>query len=442
MITLPDKRWMWIFLGATAATFALGFLAANISERRVENLRPTQVMVTPIGDWETDPSVWGHDFPREYQTWLKTRENGGRTKWGGSDPYSKLEKYPNLLKLYAGYSFAKDYNRKRGHGYAMEDVLRTKRTNDTTLGTCFTCKSPDVPKLMKEVGVAAFYASNFKQLAASGKIKHSISCLDCHDPRTMDLRISRPAFTEAMAKRGIDVAKATHQEMRSYVCAQCHVTYYFHKQDGYLKFPWDKGLNIDDIVSYFQEDGFADWTHPVSNTPMIKIRHPEFELWSAGVHAYRGVACADCHMPYQSEGGVKITSHHVKSPLLGNLSVSCQVCHRWSEAEIKARVESIQDKTMQLQVRAEEAINAAHEAVGECMKAGVADEQLKPARNLIREAQARWDFISSENSTGFHAPQEASRILGFAIDQSRQAESLAQQLSLKMTLRNVQSGRK
>ena len=437
MIKLPfDRPWVWIFAGSTALTFGLGFLAASIRERRVENLRPTQVMVTPIGEWETDPAVWGRNFPREYATWKLTRENGGRTRYGGSEPYSNLERYPNLKALFAGYGFSVEYNEERGHGYALEDVVAIQRITDKSPATCFTCKSPDVPRLMKEMGVAEFYAQNFRQLQATGKLRHPISCLDCHDPRTMDLRISRPGFIEAMARRGIDVSKATHQEMRSYVCGQCHVEYYFRTEakegkKDYLTFPWDKGLNIDNIVAYYNEYGFKDWEHPVSRTPMLKMQHPEFEMWSQGIHAYRGVSCADCHMPYVSEGGVKVTSHHVKSPLLGAMAISCQVCHRWSEGELKARVESIQDKTFEIMERAEGAILAAHKAVGEALKAGVGDEALKTPRQLIREAQARWDFVAAENSMGFHAPQECARILGTAIDQGRQAENIAQQARLQ-----------
>ena len=439
---MNNSRWILIFLAAVVTTFGLGFLAASISERRAENLRPTQVMVNPIGEWETDPAVWGRNFPREYQSWLKTKDSGkddvghgpGRTKWGGSDGHDKLARFPHLKELFAGYGFSKEYNRKKGHAFAVEDVTATKRLNDKTPGTCFSCKSPDVPRLMHEMGVAEFYKTPFKDLV--GKVQHSISCLDCHDAKTMDLRISRPAFVEAMNRRGIDVNKATHQEMRSYVCAQCHVEYYFKGDGKYLTFPWDKapkdrGVNVDDIVAYYQESGFSDWSHPVSKTPMIKIQHPDYELWSSGIHAYRGVSCADCHMPYKTEGGVKVTDHQVKSPLLGNIAVSCQVCHRWSESEIKARVESIQDKTMELMDRAEIALIAAHKAVGECIKLGFTDEDLKPARTLIREAQLRWDFIAAENSTGFHAPQESARALGAAIDQARQAELLALALQLK-----------
>jgi nitrite reductase (cytochrome c-552) len=478
---MSTAKWIILFCIAVTATFAIGFLVASIAERRVENLRPTQVMINPIGEWETDPAVWGRNFPREYESWLRTgtskdenplpgnptNEPGkpetwaygtGRTKWGGSDGHDKLKRYPNLKELYAGFSFAKEYNRKRGHAWAVQDVTHTHRIMDdkgdikaAVPGTCFTCKSPDVPRLMHEMGVQQFYQTPFKDLV--GKVQHPISCLDCHDPKTMDLRISRPAFVEAMARRGVDVAKATHQEMRSYVCSQCHVTYYFqnHKDEDpaksktqYLTFPWDeapagKPVTTDDVVEYFDnktfvdpKDGkrkpFSDWTHAVSKTPMVKIRHPEYEIWSNGIHAYRGVSCADCHMPYKSEGGVKVTDHQAKSPLMGNIAQSCQVCHRWSEAEIRSRVESIQDTTMEMQGRAEQALIAAHHAVGDAMKAGATDDELKDIRHQIRNGQIYWDMVAAENSMGFHAPQECAKALSKAIDLGRQAESAAKLL--------------
>ena len=70
-------------------------------------------------------------------------------------------------------------------------------------------------------------------------------------------------------------------------------------------FPWEKGLNIDNINEYYDEYGFKDWTHKETGAPMLKMQHPEFELYSTGVHAQSGVACADCHMPYIREGAPK-----------------------------------------------------------------------------------------------------------------------------------------
>jgi nitrite reductase (cytochrome c-552) len=279
---------------------------------------------------------------------------------------------------------------------------------------------------MREAGSPAeFYKTPFDELIKKiqGE-KTGIGCADCHDSKTMELKISRPAFKEAMEERGIDLSKATRQEMRSYICAQCHVEYYFNGDGNYLTFPWKNGLKIDNIESYYDGQSFKDWVHPVSKAPLVKIQHPDFELWSTGVHARSGVSCADCHMPYKREGGIKVSDHWVKSPLK-SINQSCQTCHRWSEDELKRWVEGVQDRTAKLMKESEIAILDAIDAIKESEAKGASEEELKEARALHRRAHIRWDFISAENSMGFHSPQEAARILGEAIDFARQAQIAA-----------------
>ena len=253
------------------------------------------------------------------------------------------------------------------------------------------------------------------------------SCADCHTPNTMELRITRPAFINAMAKRGIDVTQATRQEMRTYVCSQCHVEYYFAGDMKELTFPWEKGLTIDDIDAYYQEVGFTDWTHAETGGRMLKAQHPETELFSTGLHAASGVSCADCHMPYVREGSVKVSDHWLRSPLT-NINASCQTCHNFSEEELEARITTIQNRTAELLHQSEEALVDAIDAIVAVKDAGATEEELVDIYALHRSAQLRWDFISSENSTGFHSPQEAARVLADSIDMARQAQIAAQVL--------------
>ena len=181
---------------------------------------------------------------------------------------------------------------------------------------------------------------------------HPIGCIDCHDPDTMRLRTS-PARRSKGAAQGKDITQATLQEMRSLVCAQCHVEYYFAKEpQNYLTLPWHNGVGVEGMIDYFDRIAFADYIHPISKTPIIKSQHPDYELYTTGIHAYRNVACADCHMPYRSEGGVKFTDHHIQSPLQ-NIANSCAVCHRWSENEIRTRVETIQTSVSGAMIQAE-----------------------------------------------------------------------------------------
>jgi nitrite reductase (cytochrome c-552) len=191
-----------------------------------------------------------------------------------------------------------------------------------------------------------------------------------------------------------------------------------------------QGMNIDNIEAHYDAYQFKDWTHKESGAPMIKIQHPEFELWSTGIHAKSGVTCADCHMAYVREGAVKVSDHWVRSPL-ASISESCQVCHKQNEEELRERVTTIQDKTAELLRRGEAAILDAIDAIAEAQAAGATDADLKDARDLHRKASIRWDFVSSENSTGFHSPQEAARALAAAIDYARQAELSASQALAK-----------
>jgi nitrite reductase (cytochrome c-552) len=411
-----------ILLLAAGAVVLLGLLAVSIMERRWEAQRP-MVVVKPIAEWEPDNAVWGQDYPREYESYLKTRISDTKTLFGGAQPRNYLDEDPFKVILFAGSGFSKEYLQARGHYYSIEDVTKTARlATPFNAATCWSCKSTDVPRVMNRMGVREFYAANFHDLKK--EITHPIGCQDCHDPNTLRLRITRPALKEAFAAMGRDLNAVTYQEMRSLVCAQCHVEYYF-KTDAaaglknYLTFPWAKGRTAEDMIAYYDGLEFTDFIHPISGTPILKAQHPDYELYTTGVHAYRSVSCADCHMPYRTEGGVKFTDHHVQSPLL-NIANSCAVCHRWGEAELRTRVESIQTKVHKAMLDAEEALVRAHFDVAAAARAGAKPEDLKPARTLLRHAQFRWDCVGAGNGMGFHSPQEAMRLLGEAANQAQQ----------------------
>ncbi|MBI3158170.1 MAG: ammonia-forming cytochrome c nitrite reductase subunit c552 [Chloroflexi bacterium] len=411
-----------VFLAAVLLTAAVAALLANINQRKAEAAL-TAFNRQPIPEGELDPAVWGRNFPLQYDRFRLTETDYGQTPYGGSDPYSKLERYPALVRIWAGYAFSKDHNEERGHFYAQIDQENTQRVKLVDQpGACINCHSAQAPGLIAELGWEEFNHTPYNDLV--DQLTIGSSCADCHDPDTMELRITRPAFINAMEARGIDLSQATRQEMRSYVCAQCHVEYYFAGENKVLTFPWTNGLNIDDISDYYAGLGFKDWTHAETGAPMIKIQHPEFEMWSSGLHAANGVACADCHMPYIRVGSVKVSDHWLRSPLT-NLESACQTCHNVSAEELERRVLTAQNTTAELLRAAEEALLDAIDAIAAARAAGATDDDLAEALRLHREASLRWDFVSSENSTGFHSPQEAARILAFSIDLARQAELAA-----------------
>lgn len=415
----PMVGWA-LFLGTAIIVFLTGLFGSSIMERRSEQAVTLQ-LVRPIPDWEPRNDVWGENFPREYETYLSTKDTSFRSRYGGSAMRDILHEDPRTVILWAGYAFSRDYNQARGHYYAVKDIRTTLRTGVPQPATCWTCKSTDVPRVMSGMGPAAFYKSSWADLGP--EIVNHIGCQDCHDPKTMNLRITRPALAEAWARQGMDINAATHQEMRSLVCAQCHVEYYFKgKEDKYLTFPWDRGYSADQMEQYYDSVQHVDFVHKLSKAPILKSQHPDYELYRTGIHAQRGVACADCHMPYRSEGGVKFTNHWMRSPL-ASISTSCQVCHRESEGELTKNVYDRQDKVRELLLLAEDALVRSHLEAEFAWSKGVGEESMKPVLQLIRHAQWRWDWVAAANGVGFHSPVEALRTLGTSIQKSQEAHA-------------------
>ncbi len=436
---VQERRWVgWLlFLVTVVVVFLLGLLASSIIERRTEAVFAYTPQVEH-SQFEPRNSVWGKNFPREYQSSLRTSDTMFRSKYGGAQMRDMLEEDPRLVVLWAGYGFSKDYNQARGHYYAIEDIRKTLRTGAPMGGekspmpnTCWTCKSPDVPRVMNQLieekgdfqaGVAAFYEGSWEKLGP--QIVNPIGCADCHDAETMNLRISRPALIEAFNRMGKDIEQASHQEMRSLVCAQCHVEYYFNKKivEGvpYLRFPWDNGFSASDMEEYYDDMDFSDWTHKLSRAPMLKAQHPGYEIFMTGIHAERGVSCADCHMPYISEGGIKYTNHHIQSPL-NNVSSSCQVCHREETQTLIKDVYSRQDRIIGNRDKLEKLLVHAHVEAAKAWELGAVESDMETALQDIRHAQWRWDYAAASHGASFHSPVEVSKVIADGIATAQEA---------------------
>jgi nitrite reductase (cytochrome c-552) len=477
-------------------TAGIAALLVTIFQHKQEAKNP-YIRFVEVNELTSDPEQWGKNWPREFHQYQRTADIT-YTRYGGSDGItdSRLEKDPWLKRMFAGYAFSIDFRQRRGHAYMLSDQEKTERVlKKPQMGSCLNCHSSLIPtlrriglesrgKTLADVDLNDFdlpdvmsgfdkfcrmtYTEAHAQLlmtpdgtspnvpaaeAASPRPTtapttqqalamqkgeaHPVSCIDCHDPRTMDLRVTRPAFLvgiKALKKsQGIDNydpnINATRQEMRSFVCGQCHVEYYCGNKTP-LFFPWGNGLKVEQIESYYDNykfpDGhtFYDWKHAETGAELLKAQHPEFELWNQGVHARSGVACADCHMPYVRQGAMKVSDHHVRSPLL-TINNSCQTCHRFPEDELRGRVETIQNRNHDLMQRAAKALVDMLDAINLAKANGVNEQQLAPALALQRKAQWRLDFVNAENSMGFHAPQECARILGEAADYARQGQVVA-----------------
>ncbi len=440
-------------------------LLINIMERKMEAKNP-YVRTVEVTEDDTDPKKWGINWPKEYDSYKLTAlpthtRFGGH---GGSEalPQEKIDRDPWLKRMFFGYAFSLDYRDRRGHAYMLEDQETTQRLTKPQTGSCLHCHASVMP-LYRQLGegdaMKGFeksfqhsYKDMNKMLHDSGNA-HPVSCVDCHDPKSMQIRVTRPGFIKgirALAQSNDPVPHipsiqrwrssnrkspydpnqdATQTEKRSFVCGQCHVEYYCSGKQP-LTFPWGKGLKAEEIEAYWDStkfpDGsqFFDFVHTETGAKVIKAQHPEYELWSQGIHARSGVSCADCHMPYMRDGATKVSDHWVRSPLL-NINRSCQTCHRIPEEEIKARVDVIQQRNHDLLQRAAAALMAQLDEIQKAKKESATESQLKESLELQRKAQWRLDFIAAENSMGFHAPQEAARILGEAADYARQGQVAA-----------------
>ncbi len=466
-------------------------LLLDISEKKAQG-RQYPLMLNKVTDENVDFEVWGKNFPSHLEAYKSMAQNNSPTEFGGSQPYSKLLRYPALTVLWAGYPFSMDFNEERSHYFSQIDQRDTKRNNKEWLnahglpkfagqpGACMNCHSGWTPSLIRELGWEKFNHTPYWDLIAKIEAAHGgdihgskmgSTCADCHAPTDMSLRVTRPAYINAMLARGYEAdsehgLKASRQEMRSHVCQQCHVEYYFKGPDKVLTFPWakwpkDQALRIEMIETYYDEarqttNGFKnDWVHKDTGASMLKMQHPETELFSSGIHARSKVSCADCHMPYKREGAVKISDHDITSPLQ-HINASCQVCHPESEDDLRLRVQKIQRSTAWSLKEAEGAIIAliadievAREELLKTPKLVNAktDEDrevllahhLDGTRELHRRASMRWDFISSENSTGFHSPQEAVRVLQGAVDLARQGQLVLQAAVQQAGITNFKS---
>lgn len=505
-----------VFLAAVIGTAIVAYVLVTMFEHK-QDAKQAFPRVVELSEVSTDPAPWGLNFPHQFDQYKST---AGDRFYGGSSalPDSKLEEAPWLKRLYQGYAFSLDYRHARGHAYMLYDQMVTERVHQRKqAGACLHCHASPVV-LYRKAGLEAMglpaddetLAKEFnmeavikgfevlskepyhavleklthvpdgtplgegKEVFEAAPIEgfnredipeghfqlteaHPVSCIDCHDPKTMKLRISRPGFIKgiaALAKSDGDVphlpsiakwrrgdratdydpnALASRQEMRTFSCAQCHVEYYCAPLDV-LEFPWGHGLRHEDLERHWEEkkfpDGsdFKDYVHTETGAPVYKVQHPEFELWSQGTHARAGVSCADCHMPYERVGAMKLSNHNVRSPM-ENINNACQTCHNVPEQDLRDRVTGIQDRTKQIMEMAAKAMEDMLDAVKECKERGATPEQLQEIYVLQRKSMWRLDYISSENSKGFHAAQEAARCLAESIDYSRQAQTKAMQLS-------------
>ncbi|HEX5105485.1 MAG TPA: ammonia-forming cytochrome c nitrite reductase subunit c552, partial [Pirellulaceae bacterium] len=294
-----------VFAATAAATAGVMYLWQNISQRK-EEAREHVFQVVELDESAVDPAVWGRNFPRQYDSYRRTVDTV-RTRHGGSDAFQKLDEDPRWRTIFAGYAFGVDYREERGHAYMLSDQDMTERVKDFKQpGACLQCHASIIPAY-RETGrkagipddqpqeqiqkgfelVCAMPYAEARALTDGGGhklIEHPVACIDCHDPQSVELRVTRPGFLsgiKALAESNDAVphlpsigrwrsgdrkepydpnTMAPRQELRSLVCGQCHVEYYFKGSEKLLTYPWHRGLKVEQIESYYEEESpQTDW---------------------------------------------------------------------------------------------------------------------------------------------------------------------------------------
>lgn len=342
--------------------------------------------IVPVEDW-------AEHYPEVVATFMKNSEMKATT-YGGSEPHNYLEKYPYLKKFYEGYVFAEQYDRARGHVFALDDVVNTARPKKGA--SCLDCKVSEYAQALEKDKTVAM--ANFEQFVADN-VTVGFTCYDCHGEEPGVVHLNRAHLITAMEEND-------YSEMftdRQLSCAQCHVDYYMTMEENLTTLPWGAELGAETAFADHEADEFFDWEHPTTGAKLIKAQHPETETFEGSIHDKAGLDCISCHMPVIEVDGEKIKSHHWTSPLF-TVKESCFKCHSDLDEEgIVKLAESIQkpivDKTEEVALELEAYINklAEKKAAG-----AINEEDLAKCQAIHREAQFYWDYVFVENGEGFH----------------------------------------
>ncbi|OOS01503.1 ammonia-forming cytochrome c nitrite reductase subunit c552 [Canicola haemoglobinophilus] len=410
----------------------------SVAEKRAptkeELAKPTNVVI------EANNSLFADKYPKQYESWASTAKS--------TEIVPAIEVDPRLIVMWGGYAFSKEYNKPRGHFYTVTDVrniLRTGGPLDANSGpqpmACWTCKGPDVPRLINEWGEEAYFTGKWAKGGA--EIVNSIGCADCHDTTSKDfaegkpaLRIARPHVLRALANINKEFAGLDKTDQRAAVCANCHVEYYFDKKNvNNVVFPWMKGVDVDSIEKYYDETEFYDWIHSISKAPMLKAQHPDYETWLQGTHGKNGVTCVDCHMPkVQGADGKVYTDHKIGNPF-DAFEHTCANCHDQSKETLQKVVEGHKKDIKQVMLKLEDQIVKAHFEAKAAWDAGATESEMKEALKAIRHAQWRWDYSAAGHGGHMHSPDIILKVIATGLDRIADART---QLAIILTKHGVQ----
>lgn len=382
--------------------------------------------------------LFAEKYSLQYQSWLGTSQS--------EEIGDALAEDPRLVVLWGGYLFSSEYNHPRGHYYAVTDVrniLRTGAPKDENSGpqpaACWTCKSPDVARLITEKGEDGYFGAKWAKWG--NEIVNPIGCADCHDTNSKEfaegqpaLRIARPHVLRALDKIDWNFERSDKTDKRAAICANCHVEYFFAGDKKIVTFPWQNGVSVEQMEKYYDDLQFKDWTHSLSKAPMLKAQHPDFETWTMGMHGKNGVTCVDCHMAkQQTADGRVFTNHNIGNPF-DNFQNTCANCHDQSKEKLQGIVNSRKERVQSAMIKLEDQLVHAHFEAKAAWDAGATEAEMKDALQDIRHAQWRWDYTSASHGFYMHAPEVALEVLSSGLDKAADAR---RKLAVILTKHNV-----
>lgn len=349
---------------------------------------------------------WQEAFPDIYASYIANEEN--------SYVVSYLETDPGLKKVYEGFGFAKAYDSAKGHTYCLEDVINTARPHG--LANCLTCKTADFTALVNKLGSEA-YSMPFEETVEN--MTQSVGCYSCHENQAGSGEL---VVTHDYTARLTDINEI---DADTAVCGQCHCEYYFlsAEENKAVEVPYTNTAEMDpsEILAFYDEIGFADYTNTSTGAKLIKVQHPEMETVTGigNKHTAMGITCADCHMAVmEGEDGNLFISHKLVSPVDDSEEAAviqanvCAECH--GNTNMKAKVQDIQATVTAREKVVLDMLSEIYDKLAELTAKGVSDEKLADIRYAYRASEFMFDFCYVENSEGAHNSQMATELLAQA----------------------------
>jgi len=353
---------------------------------------------------------WEKYYPEIYASYMRNEENTGH----GGKRISYVETDPDIQILYDGMGFSFDYTEAIGHSYTLDDIAETTRPHK--LANCLTCKTPDFTAMVNAMGKGA-YSVDFDEMYA--KVSEPVSCYNCHGNTPGTMVITHDYMADAMGGE-IEAGRVSASVVS---CAQCHIEYYFNPADKATTAPYTSldNMNPDDILAFYNEIGYVDFTNKNTGVGMLKVQHPEFETFMGEGSVHKGTyTCADCHMGVSyNDKGDPYANHFLSSPLENEelLKNTCSMCHadlpglvKSIQTEITGREKAVSAKLVELNTKLAAAVE----------NGTLSEDVLARIKSLDRDAQFYWDFVYVENAEGAHNSALSRQCLD-------KAESLADQ---------------